>query len=1026
MRLHRLRLTAFGPFAGTEEVDFDALGQAGLFLVHGPTGAGKTSVLDSVCFALYGVVPGVRDHAKRLHSDHAPLDRGPEVELELTLRGRRLKFIRSPRWTRPKKRGEGFIDEQARVTVQEYTDGAWTALATRLDEAGQLVTHLLGMSPGQFCQVVMLPQGDFARFLRAGPEERRGVLEQIFATQVFTDVERWLADRRTQAYRLLSEEVAAVRGVATRVAEAAGADLPEEEDPEALPGWAEELHAAAGAGLDTAVTEAERATARLAAARQADERARELADRKQRYAAALDRSGELEAHATEYKELTRRLERAQQAEAVLPLINAAGRRVTEAERAEELAGRRLAAVRPLIDMMLPEPGDLAAAKRERRDEAARLEQLRGDATRVRELRTGREELAETVRAREAERAVLADRLEALPARRAALTEELETARAASAAGPAAEAEERAAADRLTAARERDRLATELTEAEDALRAAVDEHQRLLDAYLTMQQERLAGIAAELALGLVDSEPCAVCGSTTHPSPAEPADGAPQAEDETEAWERADTARERRDEATGRAVELRERLRAATAAARPPGAVTAEPPEEPGEATRTRAGTPAKETGKATARSARRAKAWPSVEEAADALRAVRERSAAARAAAEAVTRLGTELAEVERELETVRARAAELDTAAAAAEERDAQLAAEIERLTLRLDAARGTDPTLETRIDRLNAEADALDEAAEAIRHSITTGHEARAALRTASDAAVRAGFGGAPEAAGAALDGPEREDLRARIRAYEDARAAVAEQLADTELTAAATAPDPDLAATAAELAAADEQAGEATARRARITERHDRLAELGAELDAAVDRWRPAAAAHTVARRLAELATGTSADNRRRMRLAAYVLMARLEQVVAAANVRLAGMSAGRYELRVSDERAAGQSRGGLGLRVLDAWTGQERDPATLSGGETFIGSLALALGLGDVATAEAGGAEIGTLFVDEGFGTLDDETLDEVMDVLDGLRAGGRAVGVVSHVADLRTRITTRLKVTKTQTGSTITQ
>lgn len=160
---------------------------------------------------------------------------------------------------------------------------------------------------------------------------------------------------------------------------------------------------------------------------------------------------------------------------------------------------------------------------------------------------------------------------------------------------------------------------------------------------------------------------------------------------------------------------------------------------------------------------------------------------------------------------------------------------------------------------------------------------------------------------------------------------------------------------------------------------------------------------------------------------MRLSAYVLGERLRQVVDAANERLDHMSGGRYLLRHDLNRSAGdrgRSGGGLGLRVLDAWTGVERDPATLSGGESFITSLALALGLADVVTDEAGGAEIGTLFVDEGFGTLDDETLDDVLDILDGLREGGRAVGVVSHVAELRVRIPAQLRVVKGRSGSTL--
>ncbi|MCT9076050.1 SbcC/MukB-like Walker B domain-containing protein, partial [Streptomyces fulvoviolaceus] len=174
-----------------------------------------------------------------------------------------------------------------------------------------------------------------------------------------------------------------------------------------------------------------------------------------------------------------------------------------------------------------------------------------------------------------------------------------------------------------------------------------------------------------------------------------------------------------------------------------------------------------------------------------------------------------------------------------------------------------------------------------------------------------------------------------------------------------------------------------------------------------------------------RLSSLAAGTSADNERKMRLEAYVLAARLEQVAAAATVRLQRMSSGRYTLVHSDDRA-GRGRSGLGLHVVDAWTGRERDTATLSGGETFFASLALALGLADVVTDEAGGVRLDTLFIDEGFGSLDDQTLDEVLDVLDSLRERDRSVGIVSHVADLRRRIHAQLEVVKGRSGSVLRQ
>jgi len=173
----------------------------------------------------------------------------------------------------------------------------------------------------------------------------------------------------------------------------------------------------------------------------------------------------------------------------------------------------------------------------------------------------------------------------------------------------------------------------------------------------------------------------------------------------------------------------------------------------------------------------------------------------------------------------------------------------------------------------------------------------------------------------------------------------------------------------------------------------------------------------------RGLADLCAGQGA-NGLKMTLTSFVLAARLEEVAAAASVRLLRMTQGRYSLVHTDGAASKGARSGLGLLARDGWSGQDRDTSTLSGGETFLASLALALGLADVVTAEAGGARIGALFVDEGFGTLDEETLDEVMDVLDGLREGGRIVGLVSHVSELRQRIPAQVHVTKTRAGSSL--
>ena len=226
MRPHRLWITAFGSFPGDEEVDFDALTEAGLFLIHGPTGAGKTTVLDALCYALYGRVPGKRDSAKSLRCDHAPAGRGPSVALEVTVRGRRLKITRSPSWQRPKLRGTGTTRENEKALLQELNaSGEWIGLTTRVDEAGELIGTLLGMNADQFFQVAMLPQGDFSKFLRADGEDRRKVLERLFSVKIYAAAESWLADRRTEAHREQQALRREVDFAAKRLEEAAGPAL---------------------------------------------------------------------------------------------------------------------------------------------------------------------------------------------------------------------------------------------------------------------------------------------------------------------------------------------------------------------------------------------------------------------------------------------------------------------------------------------------------------------------------------------------------------------------------------------------------------------------------------------------------------------------------------------------------------------------------------------------------------------------------------------------------------------------------
>ena len=330
-----------------------------------------------------------------------------------------------------------------------------------------------------------------------------------------------------------------------------------------------------------------------------------------------------------------------------------------------------------------------------------------------------------------------------------------------------------------------------------------------------------------------------------------------------------------------------------------------------------------------------------------------------------------------------------------------------------------GGQPDLDTALSAAQQAADALTAAADAADATVRAQADAQGAQERAGRAAADAGFADPDAARDAQRSSEWRSETDQAIRDHEAALRAVADLLADPDLDVPLD-PPADMAGAAAHVDTTRRAHDDALAAHDRARHRAEQLADLAPQLGARLDALCPLAAQAAEARRLADLAAGQGA-NTLRMTLSSFVLAARLEEVAAAASERLLAMTSGRYCLVHTDARR-GAGRSGLGLLACDAWTGVDRDTSTLSGGETFLASLALALGLADVVTAEAGGTRIEALFVDEGFGSLDEDTLEEVMTVLDGLREGGRMVGIVSHVAELRQRVPVQVHVRKGRAGS----
>ena len=366
MRLHQLQVVGFGPFADPVSIDFDALSDAGLFLLSGPTGAGKSSVLDAVCFALYGDVPGDRAVAKRLRSDHAADDVAPRVVLEATLSGRRFRIDRSPAWTRPKKRGTGTTTEQARVVISERRpadDGQhlWHPLSTRLDETGHLVTRLVGMTLPQFCQVAMLPQGRFQAFLRARSEERHALLQQVFQTERFDRTERWLRERRVGLRRASDTHRDTVADLVSRVSEVGDDGAPDDwpADPSCLDGWVAALTDAASAASADQSTRAQAAAAAEATAASARAAGTELAALQATHAAARRDHDALEAAAAAHADRVQLADRAQRAAGVRALHDLALASRATSDDLEQRHAASVASLGQLLGVTTPDDAQVA-------------------------------------------------------------------------------------------------------------------------------------------------------------------------------------------------------------------------------------------------------------------------------------------------------------------------------------------------------------------------------------------------------------------------------------------------------------------------------------------------------------------------------------------------------------------------------------------------------------------------------------------------------------------------------------------
>ena len=1017
MRPLRLTLECFGPYAARQSLDFAELRGADFFLIHGPTGSGKTTLLDAIAFALYGETSGNGRNGAQMRSQQAEPSAETAIRFDFRLGEHHYRVERRPEQELAKKRGAGTTRHAPAATLWRAPaagqdpgpgDENWgSPLATKHGQVSAEIERLLGFSSEQFRQVILIPQGRFREVLEADSRKREEILQNLFGTERFSRLAELLKNRA----RALEEKA--------RVGEQQKLALlqaHQTETAEAL----REKHAATVAALRLADEQLAPLQLRRDAAARALESARRLDALLTESAAADSALAALSARAPEIAAAREKLTRARRAEALRPEheLRKQSRDHAAAQRGQLDAER---AALPARQAALDEAARLRARIAEH--ELPRQRELEAEQVRLAALAPKLADWSKTLAALAAAETALrrqtaaTDKLRAAADTLAAALPALETRRtealAADARIPALDTEQKNLAARIESLRQRAKFSAELAARETALakrRAsgkALAEQLAAARAALAAEQDRWdGGQAALLASRLAAEKPCPVCGSLHHPSPAHgdadalPSDAKLKTAREAVALaeKKLETAREefrvaerdttelraRRDalpDAEIAPAELEARLAALSAELARLRALVAATPERlladaRQQAEKARADTTAAETARAEAQAARDRAATARDLLAADIPEALRAPEA-----------LPQKLAELRARIADIEKARRDADTRFTEATKTRDETAARIETFTQNLAAA--------------EVSVRARDEA----------WHAALAGAAFADESAWLAA-----RLAPAAL-----EKLAAELTAH-DARLAAAgdrRQRARAALAESGAAERPDLAALAEAARAAETDWQAQRDERTRLAKDHETLELALARLEKLEAEFGQLQAAYAVAGKVAEAVNG---KNPLGLTLQRFVLTAFLDDTLLAASARLVKMSRGRYRLERRRERADLRRSGGLDLDVFDEYTGLSRAVNTLSGGEAFLASLALALGLADVVQSYAGGLRLDALFIDEGFGTLDPEALDEALKVLIDLRENGRLVGIISHVPELKERIDVRLEVTSTRTGS----
>lgn len=912
MRPLKLTLSAFGPYAGLETLDFTLLGDSGLYLITGDTGAGKSTIFDAITFALYGKDSGKDRRERSFRSMYAESD-SQETFVELTFlhQGREYTVRRQPEYERFSKRSGKNTLKGAEATLL-CPDGT---IITKKTQVTEKIVELLGINRDQFKQIAMIAQGDFLELLQAESDRRREIFQKIFDTRIYARAQKLLGE---ESARLMDQQKSLQGGIARY---AAGVQCPEDSP------LADQAALARAGGLPT--SQLAGLLEQLLAADEGEKTA--LTGQQAELTQAMNELAGQISLEQERQKSRQELAAAQGRKITLEAELAGARQTQAAARARQGEMEQLQKEAAALEHQLP---DYDRREEYRRQARTRAEDLARAQKGLAGLKAQREQLAAHYAAAQAE----AEPLQNAEAHRVRAEQALK--------------EWQARQERLTAAGKNWQAGARLLhQAQAAYQQAEAEAKQALEQYdrqSTLYRQEKAGL---LARDLQEGSPCPVCGSLHHPSPAPPPAGA-VSEEELEGlrakWEtasaRAQKAAEAASAAKGRAEQqaaaLREEMANLPAEGSAPEAL-------------------AEQLTVALARLAAETQA------AAQALQEAVQR-------AQRQTELNAKLTQWAEKIETLRTRIENGERYCIQLAEQEKAGAAALAQLEETLSWPDG--PAARAALAEKQNAAKAIQSAME------------RADQNAQRIAAALAGAEGVIHSLESQLAGAEPMDLEA-------ARARWA-QLKNQQ-------------------AGLTTQSEAVSARLIQNRAALEGIQNQSAQAAALADRLQ-------MVKGLSDTAAG-SVSGKEKVDFETYILRSYFDRILRQANHRFLEMSGGQYELCRREKSEDLRRASGLELEVLDHYNGTRRDIKTLSGGESFLASLSLALGLADVVQASAGGVQIQAMFIDEGFGTLDEETLRLAMESLIRLSSGDRLVGIISHVAELKNRIEKQIVVTKTRSG-----